>query len=483
MNLYILNHSFHYELENLTRLFFPNEKINVIKESGGFEKPYIKTDLTDRLSAEVSIGDFYKQAEAPLSGDEENERMLCELVYKMLCEKTGVTPPWGMITGVRPVKLYRTLKNELGADEADEFYKNKLFVSADKLELAKLTEKTEKKILDLSRDDSFSLYIAIPFCPSRCKYCSFVQLSVERSKHLVEPYVELLKRELEYTAKIAEKLNLRLETVYMGGGTPTTLSAEQMSGVLKTVNNNFDMSTCREFTVEAGRPDTVTREKLISLKENNVGRISINPQTLNDEVLKIIGRKHTAAQMLEAYYLAKEIGFDCINTDLIAGLPGDTVGSFKSTLDEICRLAPECVTVHTLSMKRSSTLTMDGTQINKDDSVNTAKMLSYAENKLKAGEYIPYYLYRQSRMVGNLENTGWSKKGFESLYNIYVMDETHTILGCGAGAVSKLKKPRSTYLKRIFNFKYPYEYIDRYDEQLKRKDEILSFYEGLNITP
>ncbi len=483
MNLYILNHSFHYELENLTRLFYPNEKINVIKENGAFEKPYIKTELTDKLYAEVSIGDYYKRAEAPLSDDEENERMLCELVYKMLCEKTSVTPPWGMITGVRPVKLYRTLKNETGEAEADRFYKNKLFVSGEKLKLAKLTEKTEKKILDLSRDDSFSLYIAIPFCPSRCKYCSFVQSSVERSKHLVEPYVELLKRELEYTAEIASKLNLRLETVYMGGGTPTTLSAGQMSSVLKTVNDCFDMSACREFTVEAGRPDTVTREKLISLKENNVGRISINPQTLNDEVLKIIGRKHTAAQTLEAYELAREVGFNCINTDLIAGLPGDTVESFKATLDRICDLSPECVTVHTLSMKRSSTLTQDGTQINKDDSVNTALMLSYAEKKLKSEQYIPYYLYRQSRMVGNLENTGWSKKGYESLYNIYVMDETHTILGCGAGAVSKLKKPRSNYLKRIFNFKYPYEYIERYDEQLKRKDEITSFYEGLNTTP
>lgn len=476
MNLYIINHSFHYELENLTRLFYPNEKINVIKDSYEFNAPYIKTEINERLNVEVSIGDFNDRKTAELSDDEENERMLCELLYKLLTVKTSVNPPWGMITGVRPVKLYRALKEDMGEMEADRYYKEKLFVSDEKLKLAKLTEKTEKKLLDLSADNSYSLYIAIPFCPSRCKYCSFVQASVERSKNLVEPYVELLCRELEYTAKIASKLNLRLETVYMGGGTPTTLSAEQMSRVLKTVNGNFDMTTCRELTVEAGRPDTVTEEKLISLKENNVDRISINPQTLNNDVLNVIGRKHSAEQTLEAYYLARKIGFKSINMDLIAGLPTDTVESFKTTLDKICELSPECITVHTLSMKRSATLTQDGSQINADDCFRASEMLRYASEKLRSDSYIPYYLYRQSRMVGNLENTGWSKTGYESLYNIYVMDETHTILGCGAGAVSKLKDPHSGYLKRIFNFKYPYEYIGRYDEQLERKNEICSFY-------
>lgn len=477
MNLYIVNHNFHYELENLVRLFYPNEKINVVKGSSKLISPYIKTEKSNVLRVEVNIGDFNKISTSPVFDDEENERMLCELVYKILCEKTDVTVPWGMITGVRPVKLYRALKESMGEESADSYFTDKLFVSGQKLSLAKLTEKTEKKIIDLSDERSFSLYIAIPFCPSRCNYCSFVQASVERSKHLVEPYVELLCREIKYTADIALKLGLRLETVYMGGGTPTTLSAEQMDRVLKTVNNSFDMSLCREFTVEAGRPDTITEEKLISLKENNVERISINPQTLNDYVLSVIGRKHSAKNTIDAYNSARKIGFNCINMDLIAGLPKDSLESFKYTLDKICGLSPECITVHTLSMKRSSSLTQDGTQINKDDAERTAEMLSYAENKLKAENYIPYYLYRQSRMVGNLENTGWSKKGFESLYNIYVMDETHTILGCGAGAVTKLKNPYTSHLERIFNFKYPYEYISRYDEQLFRKDKIYTFYQ------
>lgn len=475
MNLYI-NHPFHYELENLTRLFYPNEKISVIKDSEKFSEPYIKAFRNDKLYVEVKVGSFFDGANASVVDDTEDERMLCEMLYKILCNLTSVTPPWGMITGVRPVKLYRHLKETTGEGEADEYFLKKLFVSDEKLRLSKTTEKIEKRIIDLSTEKSFSLYISIPFCPSRCHYCSFVQSSIERSKHLVEPYVDLLCDELRRTAQIASDLNLRLETVYMGGGTPTSLSAEQLNRILSVVNESFDMSFCREFTVEAGRPDTITSEKLYFLKENNVERISINPQTLNNSVLEAVGRRHTAEQTIEAYELARRIGFKSINTDLIAGLPTDTVESFINTLDRIITLEPECITVHTLSIKRSADLTKNGTSINRDDAVNTAKMLSYANEKLFGNEYFPYYLYRQSRMVGNLENTGWSKKGFESLYNIYVMDETHTILGCGAGAVTKLKRFNTTYLERIFNFKYPYEYIDRFNELLDRKQKIYTFY-------
>lgn len=475
MNLYINNHNYHYELENLTRLFYPNEKIKVFKDSRDYVKPYIITTVSDKLYVSVSVGDFSENSESELCDND--ERMLCELLYKSLCKLTDITPPWGMITGVRPVKLYRHLIQTDGAEKTDSYFKDKLFVSENKLNLIKLTEGIEKKIIDLSTKESFSLYISIPFCPSRCYYCSFVQSSTERSKHLIEPYVELLCDELSSTAKIASDLGLRLETVYMGGGTPTTLNPDQLNRVLSTVNECFDTDDLREFTVEAGRPDTITREKLISLKENNIDRISINPQTLNNEILTSIGRRHTAEQTVEAYNLARQIGFNSINMDLIAGLPDESLNSFKSTLDRICLLNPECVTVHTLSMKRSSTLTQDGTSINRDDSLRAASMLDYATQKLIDNSYLPYYLYRQTRMVGNLENTGWSKSGLESLYNIYVMDETHTILGCGAGAVTKLKKPFDTYLKRIFNFKYPYEYINRYKEQLDRKNEIYTFYE------
>lgn len=477
MYLYI-NHAFHYELENLTRLFYPNEKITVIKDSEVYEEPYIKALRSNNLFVEVKCGDFCENSSASLTDDVEDERMLCELLYKILCKLTGVTPPWGMITGVRPVKLYRNLLNIGGKAYADEYFKDKLFVNDEKLNLAQTTEKIEKRFIDLSRKDSFSLYIAIPFCPTRCHYCSFVQSSIERSKHLVKPYVELLCEEIKRTANIASDLNLRLETVYMGGGTPTTLSPEQMDKVLSTVHNSFDMSTCREFTVEAGRPDTITIEKLNSILENKVDRISINPQTLNNSVLEAIGRHHTAEQTIEAFELARKVGFNNINTDLIAGLPTETADSFKSTLNRIVELNPECITIHTLSMKRSSSLTQNGSTINREDAERTAEMLSYSNNVLTQNDYLPYYLYRQSRMVGNLENTGWSKNGFESLYNIFVMDETHTILGCGAGAVTKLKRFGTTYLERIFNFKYAYEYIDRFDEILSRKKSICTFYDN-----
>ncbi len=476
MNLYINNHSFHYELENLTRLFYPNEKIKVIKDDYNYELPYIATEYADKLIVEVRVGDYIRREEA--EPENNNERMMCELLYRILCELTSATPPWGMITGVRPVKLYRRLKNDEGEQKADSYFKDKLFVSDSKLRLTKLTETIEKRIIDLSEDKSFSLYISIPFCPSRCYYCSFVQSSTERSKHLIEPYVNLLCDEIRSTAEIASSLGLKLETIYMGGGTPTTLSAEQLDKVLSTVNQSFDTSNLREFTVEAGRPDTIKEDKLISIKENKVGRISINPQTLNDKVLRSIGRRHTALETIKAYELARKVGFQSINMDMIAGLPDESEESFVSTLNKLCALSPECITIHTLSMKRSSTLTQDGTPIDADTSKRAASMLDYALEKLTQENYLPYYLYRQSRMVGNLENTGWSKPGFESLYNIFVMDETHTILGCGAGAVTKLKKPGDTYLKRIFNFKYPYEYIDRYKEQLARKDEVCTFYQN-----
>lgn len=297
-----------------------------------------------------------------------------------------------------------------------------------------------------------------------------------KSKKLVDPYADLLCEEIKLTAEIANKLGLRLETVYFGGGTPTTLSAEQLSKVIGTVNGNFNMSACREFTVEAGRPDTITAEKLKALKENNVDRISINPQTLNDDVLREIGRKHTVQQFFDAFALARKCGFTNINTDLIAGLPTDTYESFKNSVDGILALDAECITVHTLSMKRSSTLTEKGVTIDREGAETTRKMLEYNQNELLKKNYIPYYLYRQSRMAGNLENVGWSKKGYESIYNVYVMDETHTILGCGSGAVTKLKRNNPDYLERIFNFKYPYEYIDRFEEMIKRKNAISAFY-------
>lgn len=477
MNLYVKNHNFHFELENLTRLFFPNEKITVIRDFSEPQPPYIYTEVSDKITISVNIGSFNKSETAVKKlTDDDNELVSAQLLYKLLCDFTGLTQPWGILTGVRPVKLLRRLAEESSEEQAVKKFEKDFFVSNEKIALSRETEHNERKILELSKPESFSLYVGIPFCPSRCSYCSFVMASIERAEKLIEPYTKLLCEEFKRTAEIANKLGLRLETVYFGGGTPTTLSAEQLDTVLGTVNNSFDMSTCREFTVEAGRPDTIDIAKLFALKENKVDRISINPQTVNDEVLKTIGRKHTAQQFFDAFELARKCGFDNINTDLIAGLPTDTPESFKNSLDSIVRLNAECITVHTLCMKRASRLTTEGVTLDLQQARDAREMLAYTQNILGQNEYIPYYMYRQSRMVGNLENVGWSKRGFESLYNVYVMDETHTILACGSGGVTKLKRNNPDYLERIFNFKYPYEYIDRFDELIQRKSGIMQFY-------
>lgn len=477
MNLYVKNHNFHFELENLTRLFFPNEKITVIRDFSEPQPPYIYTEVSDKITISVNIGSFNKSETAVKKlTDDDNELVSAQLLYKLLCDFTGLTQPWGILTGVRPVKLLRRLAEESNEEQAVKKFEKDFFVSNEKIALSRETEHNERKILELSKPESFSLYVGIPFCPSRCSYCSFVMASIERAEKLIEPYTKLLCEEIKRTAEIASKLGLRLETVYFGGGTPTTLSAEQLDTVLRTVNKSFDMSTCREFTVEAGRPDTIDIAKLFALKENKVDRISINPQTTNDEVLKTIGRKHTAQQFFDAFELARKCGFDNINTDLIAGLPTDTPESFKNSLDSIVRLNAECITVHTLCMKRASRLTTEGVTLDLQQARDAREMLAYTQNILGQNEYIPYYMYRQSRMVGNLENVGWSKKGFESLYNVYVMDETHTILACGSGGVTKLKRNNPDYLERIFNFKYPYEYIDRFDELIQRKSGIMQFY-------
>ncbi len=477
MNLYIDNHSFHYEMENLLRAFFPYDKITVTKEYDTLEKPYVLTSYGDDISVSVAIEDYTKVLYATKCGDEaKDELTMAQLMYELLCEHFSTTLPWGILTGVRPIKLLRRLIDKSGEDKATEYFKNELKVSRSKLDLALITQKAEREILSLSQEKSFSLYISIPFCPSRCNYCSFVSQSIEKAKHLIDDYVDLLCKELVVTADIANKLGLRLETVYMGGGTPTTLSASQMDRVLSTVNEHFDMSTCREFTVEAGRPDTITKEKLLVIKQNGVTRISINPQTLNDEVLSIIGRRHSAQDTIDAFYLARECGFDNINMDLIAGLKGDNYLSFVATLDKIRELSPESITIHTLALKHSSTLNTENIDINIGIKNETTDMLTYSQQVLLDDGFIPYYLYRQSRMAGNLENVGWSKKGCESLYNVYVMDETHTILACGAGGVTKLKDFSSDKLERIFNFKYPYEYNTRFDELIERKGRITEFY-------
>ncbi len=479
---------FNYELEKLTRLFMPFERIDVVNGDVESEKKAItKTDFFDDYCLVfvcVAIGD--KKAEKSLTVckcndfDKTVELKLAGCLYDCLAEIFDYKPCWGILTGIRPARLYLKKLNELGLPAANSYFTDVLKVSPDKLSLLSDTAISEQRIIGLSKSNSFSLYISIPFCPTRCSYCSFVSHSIEKASDIIPEYIDSLFAEITATAKITSDLNLNLETVYIGGGTPTSLSAEQLEKLLTVIDNNFDMKNIREYTVEAGRPDTVTPSKLSVLKAHNVTRISINPQTLNDNVLNIIGRRHTADDFFNAFFMARKIGFENINTDIIAGLPGDDYHSFKETIDKIIKLSPEAVTVHSLSMKRSSKLTLNGFEPLIKEGETASKMVNYARELLSNHGILPYYMYRQSKTVGNLENVGYAKKDFEGLYNVYIMDETHSILACGASAVTKLKNQATGHIARIFNFKYPYEYINRFDEQLRRKQEIYSFYGTCN---
>ena len=483
MNVYILDHPFHYEIENICRLFFPNAAIRLVYEPQDDDGERIVTEITRqggfhyRASVFVDGKTREKQMDSEPCSDEEAEYDLALCLYRALTELTGVTPVWGMLTGVRPSKLMNTLIHEMGEEKAEAYFQNRLFVSEERTHLARTVAQAQREIFAQNRPDSFSLYVSIPFCPSRCSYCSFVSHSITNAnaKKLLAPYLENLKRELEVTGAIARQLGLRLESVYFGGGTPGILSVEQTDELLSTIQTRFDISACREITFEAGRADVITREKLLALKQNGVDRVSINPQTYDDAVLCAIGRRHTAQQAIDAFHLAREVGFKTINTDLIAGLPDDTVNGFCASLDQAIALGSENITVHALALKRSSRLVaQENADLNTDDTAR--QMVDHANRALRENGYIPYYMYRQSRCVGNLENVGWCLPGHECLYNVYMMEELHTVLAVGAGAVTKLKAPGSNYIERIFNFKYPYEYNSRFDELLQRKQRISEFY-------
>ncbi len=484
----IINHNYHYETENLVRVFFPNEKIETVFENSGSAR-FIESKLKKTASGAVievsaSFGGHSGEEKGEflfsdkLSDDTEDgflERKNAQLLFLLLKRLTGYTPPWGILTGVRPAKLMTNLCAKNGEEKTCEYFSKELFVSDEKICLALFVSKKEQPIINQSKKNSFSLYISIPFCPTRCSYCSFVSHSNESAKKLMAPYTELLCRELEEAAKIAKRLSLELESVYIGGGTPTALTAPLLKKLTDCVARNFNITENCEYTIEAGRPDSVDTEKLEIIKNCGAKRISINPQTFSDSVLEAIGRRHTSKMTEEAMLAARELGFKNINMDLIAGLPTDTFESFQKTLSKTLSFEPENITVHTLALKRSSNLVTEERE--KGSATEAQKMLSFAfETLLKEG-YEPYYMYRQSKCLGNLENVGWAKKGFECRYNVYMMEECHTVLACGAGAVTKLRSPVSADIERIFNFKYPYEYIDRFDELLERKEYAEEFYE------
>ncbi|MDD6146551.1 MAG: coproporphyrinogen dehydrogenase HemZ [Oscillospiraceae bacterium] len=484
-SMYLINknNTFHYETENLLRVFFPDIKVVSVDEIPAFDDYCLAALSGSRVEVEIRLSGVISRAAEVYNTDDKAdgeseesffERKTALLLFGLLSRSTGYTPPWGILTGVRPAKLMGNLMKTWGEEKARDYFLRELLVSREKTDLAVSVAKAQLPITEKSAEKSFSLYVSVPFCPSRCSYCSFISHSNESAKKLIPAYTEKLCLELEKTGEIARELSLELESVYIGGGTPTVLTAPQLQAVTDAVKAHFDLSHCAEYTIEAGRPDSIDESKLAVMKDCGCTRISINPQTFNDSVLREIGRNHTGQMTLDAMALARSMGFDNINMDLIAGLPTDTLESFGKTLERAIALSPENITVHTLALKRSATLVTEKKNTNSPEL--TRNMLALVQTRLPQENYLPYYMYRQSRSLGNLENVGWAKKGFEGLYNVYMMEECHTILSVGGGAVTKLRAPHGSEIERVYNYKYPYEYINGFDEILQRKKAVYEFY-------
>lgn len=369
----------------------------------------------------------------------------------------GFELPWGQLTGIRPAKrALGFLENGATESEVKEIFKNDYSVSDEKINMCLDIATRQREILTDVTENDCSLYVAIPFCPTRCDYCSFVSYSGPKLFSLIPSYVDMLLEDVKLTASLVKKSGMRLTSVYIGGGTPTTLDPLDITRLLKTINESFDMSRVREYTLESGRPDTITHEKFDAAKSCGITRVSINPQTLNEQVLMNIGRHHTVKQFFEAYEIAKKYDFE-INTDLIAGLPNDTFESFEKTLSDIIALDPDNITVHTMSIKNAAALRSENLYDPKGEMAK--KCVSFAYNELAKNKYSPYYLYRQKNTVGNAENCGYSKKGKECLYNIMTMEDRNTVFACGASALTKIVI--GGRIERFAFPKYPFEYLQR----------------------
>lgn len=384
--------------------------------------------------------------------------------------------PWGVMCGIRPAKMVRELyERGFSSKEAYDYLSYVYNISPKKLDLSFKVAENEKKILKKTSKNSVSLYIGIPFCPTRCLYCSFVSTDIRVSGKYMDKFVDLLLKEIEKAAEIIAKMGCYTENIYIGGGTPTTLSVQNLERIFGHLKKYIITDNLKEFTLEAGRPDTITAEKLKAAKAAGTNRISINPQTMNDETLKKIGRTHTTDMIYEAFFEARRAGFYNINMDLIAGLPDETPKMFYKSVDDVLKLAPENVTVHCMCVKRAANLKKSG--INLTEYEDMIKMLDYANKRMNETGRDPYYMYRQKNISGNLENVGYAKKGFMSFYNVNIMEEVQTIIALGGGGSSKIVNGEK--INRVFNFKDPIEYINRFDEILAKKDEILQFTDKL----
>ena len=461
-----------YDMEIFMNLFFDKNEDAVIMTNLTHKNNYINVYAEIIYNGKTYCEDCFYPFDSTVCDKRLIKKNYTCAVTKAFCRTAqkirNVNLPWGVMSGIRPAKVVRQYHEDgYSYDEIKNILMSLYEVSEKKAELAIRVAKNEKLILSDIGKNSVSIYIGIPFCPTRCLYCSFVSTDLKKSGKYTDDFVRLLVKEIEKTSQILSELSLYVQNVYIGGGTPTSLSANQLKDIFDAIEKYLKNEKLKEFTLEAGRPDTITKEKLIAAKNAGVNRISINPQTMNDVTLKKIGRRHSSDMIREAFRLARECGFDNINMDLIAGLPDESVEMFKYSLNEIIKMNPENITVHSMCIKKAAALRFSEIELTKSKDMN--EMLDYTAQVMKNTKREPYYMYRQKNISGNLENVGYAEKSRMSFYNINIMEEAQTIIALGGGAVTKIVK--GDRIERIFNFKDPYEYINRFDEIIAKKEE------------
>ena len=474
MKLTLIGHDDRYAVEQLQMALFPEgtegEAMSSLHRGS--------TWLT--ATAKITVGEKTAYASRRLKAAEETvrlrRRILQQSYYLAAIQLLPATPAWGALAGVRPTKITTKHMLEGGTPKsADRLMKDVYYVTEDRRKLAVDCSISTVHAASLLEATDVSLYVGIPFCPTRCSYCSFVSRTIGKKTELLEPYLEALMQEIAVTGKLLQASGKHIRSVYIGGGTPTTLTSSQMAKLLDAIHDSFDLSRCLEFTVEGGRPDTLDAEKLRTIFEHGADRMSINPQTMEDHVLRACGRPHKAEDVVRAYHEAVDAGFKAINMDLIAGLPADTVAGFKRSLDTVAALNPANITVHTLALKKGADLFEK--RVSLPSAEDVTEMVAYANETLRALGYKPYYLYRQKYMSGSFENVGWSRDNLDCLYNIYMMEEVHTILSLGGGGMNKVNF-RDGSLQRFHNPKFPEQYIEMLDTVLAQKEELFALMKG-----
>ena len=470
MNLTLIGHEDRYAVEQLQMALFP-ENPEGSAVSALFRG---KTWLT--ATAKIALNGKTVSAARRLKAGEETvrlrRRILQQSYYLAAIQLLDRKPAWGALAGVRPTKITTKHLLEGGTPaSADRLMRDVYYVTPERRQLAVDCSESTVKAVSRMEPDDLSVYVGIPFCPTRCSYCSFVSRTIGKKTELLDKYLAALEREIQVTARLMKESGKHLLTLYIGGGTPSILSTPQMIHLLDTLRESFDFSRCIEFTVEGGRPDTLDLEKLRAIREHGADRMSINPQTMEDSVLRACGRPHTGADVIRAYHQAEEAGFSAINMDLIAGLPTDNFDGFRRSLDAVAALNPANITVHTLALKKGADL------FEKREGLSTAeevsRMVDYSNAALRNLSYKPYYLYRQKYMSGSFENVGWSREGLDCLYNIYMMEELHTIVSLGGGGMNKVNLPDGT-LQRFHNPKFPEQYIEMIDSVCRQKEELFT---------